>query len=321
MTDDNPNNETPSQEVQDFNAQLEKDLAFDRRKKAIQEKDLFIKEHKVGYEYDTIVRNKEEIEKAPSVNFGRIGDEAIEKMVEENEAYIKAARNPLPFINNDFKGIVPFFKHNLILIGSRTGGGKSTAVANLIHTLLKTKNKLTGRPHRILLISNEEKNTDVYNRVCSLIKGTPYTNHSDFTDEQTKGFNDFIRLLGKSGKLTVIENSHEGVNGWSRTPEGISLIFDNLIKNNEIYDAVIIDYYQGVSTSKIDPGMASWQVQEKFANEMDRFKLEYPAPIVIMAQMASLKDEDDTTPYDIRIRGRKSICEKATFVAEITPET
>lgn len=309
-----------SEELEKLNLLREDDLALERRKEALKIKDLFIREHKVGYEYETMMKNQEEIARAPSVNFGRLSDEAIEKMVLENETYIAAARNPLAFINEDFKKIVPFYKDNVILIGSKTGGGKSTAVANIIYRLLKTKSKATGKPHRVLLITNEEKNTDVYNRVCCLIKGTAYTNHSDFTDQQAKEFTDFIRLLGKSGKLTVIEDTHEGVSGWSRTPEGISLLFDNLMRNNEIYDAVLIDYYQGISTSKIDPAMPSWQVQEKFANEMDRIKLIYPAPIVVMAQMAPLKDEDDSTPYDLRIRGRKSICEKATFVAEIVPD-
>jgi hypothetical protein len=316
-----------SKELDEFNAklnddkELEKAIELDRRKTALQEKDLFVKEHRIGNQYDTIVKNKDEIDRAPAINFGSLSNEAIERMVVENEEYIMAARNPMPFINEDFKGIVPFFRNNLIFIGSKTGGGKSTAVANIAYSLLKTKNKTTNKPYRVLLLTNEEKNTDFYNRITSLLKKTAYTNHSDFTDAQMKEFGAYIRLLGKSGKLTVIEDTHEGISGWTTTPQGISLIFDNLLKNNDIYDLVIIDYYQNINTSKIDPSLAPWQVQEQFANDMDRYKLKYPGAIVVMGQMDALRDDDDTTPYKVRVNGRKSICDKCTFICEITPET
>lgn len=309
-----------SKEIDELNAKLEADLELDKRKKAVQEKDLVIKEHRIGNEFNYIVKNQEEIKQAENVSFGSIKPETIEKYVLDSEEYLKAAKNAMPFINSDFNKIVPFFRNNLILIGSFTGGGKSTAVSNIVHELITTKNKVTGKPHRVLLLTNEEHVSDFYNRITCLIKGMAYTNHNLFTDEQREDFSKYIRILGKSGKLTVIGDTYEGISGWTTTPEGVAMVFDNLIKNNDIYDAVILDYYQNINTSKIDPKLAAWQVQEKFANEMDRIKLKYPGAIVIMAQMDKLQDEDDTTPYKIRINGRKSICEKATFICEIVPE-
>ena len=81
-----------------------------------------------------------------------------------------------------------------------------------------------------------------------------------------------MAAIGRSGKFTVIEDTYEGISGWTTTPEGIELIFDNLIKNEEWYDAVIIDYYQNISSSKTDPSMVPWQVQEKFNNMIDKMK-------------------------------------------------
>ena len=317
MTDEKP---PLSPELEALNAQIEMERELQRRKKELEEKNLYVKEYKIGNEFETIVRNRDEIERAPTVRFGSLSDEALAQMIKENEDYIAAARNPLPFINEDFKGIVPFFRNNLILIGSKTGGGKSTVVSNVIYKLLRTRNKATGKGHRVLLLSNEEKNADTYNRVACLLRGWSYTNHSDFTDDQVKEFKDFMAAIGRSGKFTVIEDTYEGISGWTTTPEGIELIFDNLIKNEEWYDAVIIDYYQNISSSKTDPSMVPWQVQEKFNNMIDKMKLKYPAPILLLAQMDALKDEDDTTPYKLRINGRKSVADKSTFIGELEPQ-
>ena len=57
-----------------------------------------------------------------------------------------------------------------------------------------------------------------------------------------------------------------------------------------------------------------------FAAFLDKMKLVYPGPIIVMAQMKRLTGVDDTTPFNVRLKGSKEICDKATFIAEITPE-
>ena len=49
-------------------------------------------------------------------------------------------------------------------------------------------------------------------------------------------------------------------------------------------------------------------------------KLRYPGPIVVMSQMKRLVNDEDTTPFNVRMKGSKLICDKATFICELIPE-
>jgi hypothetical protein len=117
---------------------------------------------------------------------------------------------------------------------------------------------------------------------------------------------------------------YEGVSGLTTSVEGIEGIFNNLLKDYEngksIYDTVIIDYFQNVRYSKLDPKLDEFMCQRKLAGILDQMKLRYPGPIVIMAQMKKMVDEEDSTPFNVRFKGSKLICDKATFICELIPE-
>ena len=61
-------------------------------------------------------------------------------------------------------------------------------------------------------------------------------------------------------------------------------------------------------------------IQRKLSGFLDQMKLQYPGAIVVMAQMKRLADEEDTTPFNVRLKGSKLICDKATFICELIPE-
>lgn len=304
----------------DIEEKIKKDLELDRRKKAVSEKDLILKEHRVGRDLEELEKNKEELRQAQNLNFGRMSAESIDQLVQDNDDYMEAAKHPMTFINDEFKKIVPYFRKNLIVVGGDTGDGKSTSVSNIIFSTISRKNPATGKGCRVLVLSNEEKPEDVYNRVCCLIKGWKYANHDQFTDEQRNTFREYIPKLAHNGRLTVIGNTYQGVSNVTNSVEGIETIFNNLIKDGDIYDAVIIDYFQNVTQSKNDPKLDEFMCQRKLANILDQMKNNYPAPIVLMAQMKRLVDEDDSTPFNIRLKGSKLICDKATFICELIPE-
>lgn len=309
-----------SKESEEFQKKIQEDIDLDRRKKAFSEKDLTLKEHRVERDLNELIKNTAEIEQAKTVGFGRMTSEAISQLVASNDEYMEAARNAMVFINSDFGKLVPYFRKNLITVASDTGDGKSTTVANLVYSTITRKNPATGRAGRCLVLSNEEAPEDFYNRITALAKGWRYTNHDKFTDEQRKTFSDHIPIWAKNGRLTIIGDVYQGIPGWTTSVEGIETIFNNLIRDNEIYDTVIIDYYQNVRTSKVDPKLDEYNCQRKLSAVLDQMKLRYPGAIVVMAQIKKLANEDDTTPFNVRLKGSKLICDKSTFICELIPE-
>jgi KaiC/GvpD/RAD55 family RecA-like ATPase len=309
-----------SEELDKIQKQRERELELHLREKAFKEKDLTLKEHRVDRDLNELIKNTTELAEGKKVNFGRMTQEDIEELVKSNDEYMKSAKNAMLFINPEFGKIVPYFRKNLILIAGDTGDGKSTTVANIIYSTITKKNPATGKGGKVLVLSNEEAPEDFYNRTTSLLKGWKYTNHDQFTDDQRKTFSEHIPFWAKNGRLTIIGDTYRGISGWTTTVEGIESIFDNLIRDGEHYDAIIIDYYQNVKKSKLNPKLQPWEVQVMLAALLDKMKLKYSGVIVIMAQMKRLTNDEDTTPFNIRLKGSKEICDKATFIAELIPE-
>lgn len=313
-----------SKELDEINKNIEKDIELDRRKKAVSEMDLTLKEHRVTRDLEELTKNKAELEQAKSVEFGHMSQENIDRLVKENDEYMNAAKNSMVFINQEFKKIVPYFMRNLILIGGDTGDGKSTATSNIVYNTITRINPATGKSCRALVLSNEEDPSDYYNRITCLHKNLKYTNHDQFTQAERDLFREFIPKWAKSGRLTIIGDTYNGVSGLTTSVEGIEQILNNLIKDYEegkpVYDVIILDYFQNVRYSKLDPKLDEFMCQRKLAGILDQMKLRYPGPIVVMAQMKKLVDDEDTTPFNVRMKGSKLICDKATFICELIPE-
>ena len=308
-----------SDDIKKLEEIMEKNAIDDRRRKELSEKELDLKEKKVNTAYIDLVKNKIDTEKSESVRFGKMSQEAVATLLMNNDAYLEAAKHPIPFINSAFDSHVPFFRKNVILIAAAYGKGKSTCVANIIDTAFRHKNPLTGKPWKILVLTNEEAPEDFYNRITCFIKGWQYTNHDKFSDSQRETFAKYIKIFSEKGIVTVIGDTYEGVSGWTTTVEGIVSIFDNIVKDKEEYDVVILDYVQGIVRSRDRPEANEFEAQRMLANEFDRIKNIYPGVIVVMAQADPLKDEEDKTPINYRLKGSKLIVTKATFIMEIVP--
>lgn len=302
----------------DFKENMAKVAELESLKNDTAAKKAVIDNKRVNQTLEKIKQDEKDHALIKSANFGSLSQEEILDIQRANDEYIEAAQKPMEFIvDKVFENVVPFFRKNFILIGGKTGEGKSTTVANIAFSVLKQRNKQTNQLCRVLVITNEERAEDFYNRVTALIKGWHYTNHSKFTKEQIDTFHEYIPKLARN--LVVIDNNKNGSTGATTSIEGIEAIFDNLLATKTYYDAVIIDYYQNITHSKSNPYASENEVQAKLARAMDRYKNLYPAPIVMMAQV-NPPDKDDKVPFQYRIKGRKIIMDPATLVMEMAAD-
>lgn len=304
--------------LNDIHAAVNEVREEELRKAALAKKKLALEEKRVQYQLDQ--ENKREVQqvRAEAMNYGVPTQEYCNKLQKDNMDYMDAATQSMTFINSsviDFKKAVPYFRKNLIFIGAKTGEGKSTAVANIVLQTIFQVDPVTGKNRRCLVISNEEKAEDFYNRVTCLMKGIAYTNHDQFTPEMKQMLHDMIPKLMGGGRLMVIDDSFGSIGGTTTTVEGIKAIFDDLIRRQDWFDVIIIDYYQNVNSSRRNPMANQYAVQEEFANLMDQYKNLYPAPIVVMGQV---KPPDlQETPFEVRVKGSKAISVKATVTIEM----
>lgn len=302
-----------------IHAQIEQKALLEKKKNEVLEMELKVRERRAENAIDKLEENDKYEEIARTTNYGTLSEEEILSKQKENTEYMQAARHKMRFVNKKFDDIVPFFRKNLILVGGKTGEGKSTTVANIVYSTIELLNPITRKKRRVLVLTNEEKSEDVYNRVTCLFKKWAYVNHDQFTDEQVETFNKYISLLSRDGMVTVIDDTYNGAFGTTTTLEGICQIFDNLIKNNEVYDVVILDYYQNIKESRKNPMMNEWEVQASLVRKLDQYKNVYPGPIVILAQVTP-DSEGGGVPFKVRIEGRKSILNVATCALEMVAD-
>ena len=285
-------------------------LNVDNEKKEVREKEWELHKQRIDSRYKELQEQKKQLEVNNTLDLTSMSQQQLQKAREENLKYLRSAKNAKVFLNNDFKGMVTYFPGNIILIGAKSGKGKSTTSANLaFHELMQG-----GRP---LVITNEESVGDIYNRVTCLCRKWSYVNHEDFTEEQLATFDEMMPKL--ASRMTVIDDGYNGSYGQTTTLEGMQGIIESLIKSKDQkpYTSVIFDYYQNINTSVEMPHLENWKVQEKFANYLDqRYKKYYPAPIVILAQLKEGKDLE----FKEALEGRKAIFNRATCVIEMKAE-
>lgn len=306
--------------MSDTKEAFEKNMELEKLKAETAAKKAVLDSKRINSQLELLEQNERDMAQAKAANFGALTPEQIANIQKQNDEYMEAAKHAMTFITPAFDNFIPFFRKNFILIGARTGEGKSTAVANIAFTTIKKINPATGKPRRVLVLTNEERAEDFYNRVTSLINGWHYTNHNKFTQEQKDIFSRSIPKLAADGMLTVIDNNHNGSHGVTTTIEGIANVFDNLLENNEFYDVVLIDYYQNIISSQKYPGLSENEVQSRLSRMMDKYKNIYPAPIVMFAQITP-PDEKDKIPFQQRIKGRKIIMDPSTCAVEMIRNT
>lgn len=313
-----------SESVEDFERRIEEERYYDRLRKESSRDEAVVKHQRMKAERARAEQDEADLASIRDSNFGTQTPEEIEQIVRNNTEYIEAAKNKMGFIFDNkqskeaqdisFDKVVPFFRKNIILIGAPSGEGKSTAVANITFFLLQQKNPATGKPARILVLTNEEKTEDIYNRITCLFAGEKYSNHDTLTPEQLARFNKAIPALAT--RITVIDQFHNGAHGVTTSLEGLEAVFENLLAKGEKYDAILLDYYQNVCISKKNPHLSEYDVQARLTRMLDNYKNIYPAPIVVFAQL-NPPSEENANYFPAKLQGRKLIINVATCVMEM----
>lgn len=275
----------------------------------LEQKRLKIQTNKVNKQFEELESAEKTNESFKSLQVGFYDENYFTQLAESNSEYFLNAKNAPKFLANDdlAKGI-PYFARNLIFLGAVSGDGKSTTTANLaLHTIAQGKS--------ILVITNEEVVADCYNRVTCLIKKWAYTDHSKFTTDQIKEFNEMTPKLAQ--RMVVVDDSYRGLNGVTTTYEGFVSLMESLLVNPIKFNAIVIDYFQNISMSVSNPSMEEWKVLDKVAQYLDGFRKRYGAPIVLLGQLKPIGNADTPAPFKDRIERCKSIYNKATCAVEM----
>lgn len=317
MSESNTVPASKSAALAEFNKKIEEDRSLDKKKKEFQEKKLLVDSYKYDIELAKINKNEQDIARLNNANIGVLDEDKIIKIQKDNTDYLENLNDSLVFLDKNLSKFVTAWPGNLILVGSKTGGGKSSLTANLILSTILQLNPKTGKNRRALVISNEEASFSVYNRLTCLAKEWNYSDQDAFTAEQKKVLVEFAGIWARRG-ITVIENNE---NGLTTSLEGIRSIFDNLIKNEVHYDMVILDYIQKCTDSKRG-NMAAWEVMKKTMEALDEYKNVYPGAIVVTSQLASQTNDgnDNERDFQDRIRGGKDILNPCTMGIELIPD-
>lgn len=283
----------------------------------MKKKEMAVRHSKIEKDFKSLEESKKKQEDLKKLDLFTATPEFLKTLQKNSKAQFENAKKKLRILSEvpELSDVVPFQGEEMILIGARTGTGKTTSCVNITHSLM-----MQGK--RPLVITNEESATSFINKLSSLFIGKRYAK-IDQMDDETK--NRFVDLVPKiASRISVIDADYAVDNGLqipklTNTIEGLETIVDNLIndyKNSgRLYDAVIIDYYQKFNSSSADPKLGPFECQSKAAELLEKLRIGYPAPIVVFAQVD--KDTKESSPFEQRIQGRKIIVNFATVIIEM----
>lgn len=289
----------------------------------LESKKHYVETKRIDDQFDRYKQAEIRAEKLKNIDFSKIKPDRTEQFKNQNLEAFAAYRNAKSFIGPMFDRIVPFTPKELILILGQTGGGKTATTANLVWSTVKQKNPKTGQYGRVLVISNEETETDILNRIACLYmletEGNDneqwyYVDRQRFSAEQVSKLNNFIDRFYGSGLINIIGLDYEGELEFTCYLENIKGILDHAASKPGQYDCIVLDYYQQIRMSLAKPDLNQWLVQAEFAAMINSYKEKVGCPIVIMAQTDEPK-KDKT--WKERIVGTKAIAQPCSFIMEV----
>ena len=243
--------------------------------RSIAEKKHVIEKKRIERAYEDLKEAEKENERLKTVDVTDIDEGFLNKMDWEQRMMRESISRSMVFVTPKLSDLVPFTYPNLILIGAKTGSGKSTFASNMMYRLFTDSKK-------VLLLSNEEKSVDVYNRLSCLHKNWNYNKRNEFSEEQWDSLTNLRHRMYRSGRIRVIDSDYDSFKNATTTLEGVKFILNNLYDSFRAkkdkdpnatpdFDCIIIDYYQKVSSSIDQPHLKQWEVLKKLSDFLDQF--------------------------------------------------
>jgi len=231
-------------------------------------------------------------------------------------------KNAVVFLNTGISKHVIIAPGSLVAIASMTSNGKSTLTAHITEAIIRQENK------PVLVLSNEETEEDVRARVSCLRTGISFGDYKSSKcslESEEKVLDDAEKLV-RENKLIVISSKNEKDAYRVTTVDGILTTLKNV---NGKVGAVVLDYYQNVSTSEsgvIEP----WHVNNELATELNIIKGMVSYPIIAMAQCKGITTEkkvEDKGGLDFdnnhpmyRWKGGQNLLTYATDILELVKD-
>jgi hypothetical protein len=198
-----------------------------------------------------------------------------------------------------------------LLFGSKTGAGKSTAGGNFVLDEVNRKRK-------VLYISNEESETEIYERLSFLKNGLNVNYKNRLSDNQKKTvYNTAMEL---TNYITIVEDTIVSLDGkittgQTTTIEGVKAVISGIKSTGVKYDLIIVDYFQKMCNSINKPNASPTEILSKVHYELNNFRAEALCPVVLFTQLKP--NIGEKMEIQDRIKWCTSVMDSCTVCVEI----
>jgi len=229
------------------------------------------------------------------------------QVLEDRVLREKALASAVPFLCAPFDGVCKLTM-GLTLMGSETGKGKSTVVANIIYYFLKHSDK------NVMVVSNEESSEDLLSRVSCLIKNVSWKAYrfNEIGKDERQEIEKEIKILINR---VEINPPYDPKTNTSKLEDVIG-VFECIKGYDSEFGLIIMDYLQNVSESE-DTNVESYKVSKELGKYLKEYGARVPIPVVVMCQ---LRPNSKNEYFNTRIQNDRTIANHASLGIEIEPD-
>ena len=267
-------------------------------------------------DYENITKNEDYKERIKVTDALKTVD--IRLKTEEEKAIFKEkfkGHQTTSTIHNPLLGVTSWNIHlspkQFLLFGSKTGAGKSTAGGNFVLDEV-------NRGRKVLYISNEESETEIFERLSFLKNGLNVNYKAKLTEAQQRQVCDTAVHLADYLTIiedTIIDSQGRVITGQTTTIEGVRAVIAGIKNTGVRYDLIIVDYFQKMANSVNKPNANPTEILSKVHYELNNFRAEALCPVVLFTQLKP--NIGEKMEIQERIKWCSSVLDSCTVCVEI----